>query len=244
MIRIAICDDEAIFLDQVKTLLEKYAKESKLPMVVNPEYYSSPEWLRDSILDGEHFDVFLLDIEMPNLDGISLSQFIRRHFPESIIIFLTSHTDFSFIQAGFKVSALRYISKFDIQDALLEALNEAASLLQVNSTKHLVLSHYNDTVRIPYNNIIYVQRVMRYLEITVIDQPEPYRSSYGLRDLFSKLNDPRFVYIERSCFVNLDYVTRLTSSVIHLKSGETLPISRKLLPKLKSTILKLWGGHE
>ena len=63
-----------------------------------------------------------------------------------------------------------------------------------------------------------------------------------MAEVYQKLDDLRFVYVERGCFVNLDYVFRISGSEIILKNGDKLAVSRNLLPKVKQTIFHLWGG--
>ena len=57
----------------------------------------------------------------------------------------------------------------------------------------------------------------------------------------SILNDPRFIFVDRSYFVNLDYAKELCGDSIIMLNGEALPVSRPMMPKVKEAILSLWG---
>ena len=81
---------------------------------------------------------------------------------------------------------------------------------------------------------------MRFLEIYTVRQGVV-TTGRGVKEIFEKIGDNRFVFISRSSFVNLDHVRRLSDSEIELDTGERLPISRKMLPGVKATILKVWG---
>lgn len=100
--------------------------------------------------------------------------------------------------------------------------------------------HYHDVARVAYHEIIYVIRVMRYLEIHTVRQGV-LTTGRGIKDTFAQLQDNRFVFIGRSCFVNLDHVLQLSESEIELDTKERLPVSRKMLPGVKVTILQVWG---
>lgn len=241
MLRMAICDDEEFFLDKSDLLIRNYNKTRTEEANIIAEKHKSPQILLDNVTDGDKYDIFLLDIEMPEMDGLSLARQIKENLPRAAIIFLTSHDELNYAQESFKVNALRYICKLNMEETLPEALDAAIHEMQKTHTRYLTVTHYNDSIRVAYDDIIYVQRVKRVLEINIKDQ-EPLQDRHGLMELYGKLDDPRFVYIERSCFVNLDYVLRIAESQVWLKGGEKLPVSRKMLPSLRATILNLWGG--
>lgn len=236
MYHVAICDDESIFIDKISGLLQQYAKRKKLIFQLNT--FADPSALRDEIADGSIYDIYLLDVEMPGLDGFSLAKQIKDSQPLAPILFLTSHIEMS--REGYKVDALRYVSKLSLEQELTEALD--AALTEVNKTEksYLTVTYYHDIVRIPYDEIIYVQRVMRYLEIHTSRQGIV-NTGRGIKEIFEKIGDERFVFINRSCFVNLDHVQQLSESFIKVDTDENLPISRKMLPGVKSTILQVWG---
>ena len=62
-----------------------------------------------------------------------------------------------------------------------------------------------------------------------------------LKDIFEEIKDPRFIFIDRSCFVNLDHVVRITDNEVYLQDDHILPVSRRMVPIVKTALLKLWG---
>ena len=213
MIKLAICDDDALIMNKAEALIQAFNRTHKEEVNYSVEKYSSPQTLCDDVLEGKVFDVFLLDMEMPEMSGVSLAGKIREQIPSCGIIFLSSHTEFQFTQEGYKVQALRYVSKLVMETALTEALEAAIKAHQKGEDSYYTFSHYSDVVRIPLGEILYVHRVKRMA-----------------------------VFVDRSCFVNLNQIMSLAENEVTLKNGEKLPVSRKMLPVVKSTILKLWGG--
>lgn len=63
MIKIAICDDEPIFVSNNKTIVEQFIKRKK--EIVTIDEYFNGEFLLADIQEGAFFDLILLDIEMP-----------------------------------------------------------------------------------------------------------------------------------------------------------------------------------
>lgn len=236
MYHVAICDDEVVFIDKISELLQKYAKKKKFNFQLHT--FSDPSALQDEIMDGSVYNIYLLDVEMPGLDGFSLAKLIRNVQPLVPILFLTSHIEMS--REGYKVDALRYVSKLSLNEELIEALDAALTEAEKVEKNFLTVTYYHDIVRIPYDEILYVQRVMRYLEIHTCRQGTV-NTGRGIKEIFKKIGDERFVFISRSCFVNLDHVQQLSEAFIKMDSDESLPISRKMLSGVKSTILQVWG---
>ena len=71
--RIAICDDDPIELQNISTFIEEYFKSKNLPF--NCRSFSSSTELANTA-PGE-FDLYLLDVLMPALNGIELAKEIR-----------------------------------------------------------------------------------------------------------------------------------------------------------------------
>ena len=90
--KIAICDDDRNELLQIQTLLDLYAQERQMEFIVK-EYHSSFELA--SAAANETFQIYLLDVLMPVLNGIDLAREIRLMDKAADIIFLTSSPEFA-----------------------------------------------------------------------------------------------------------------------------------------------------
>lgn len=175
---------------------------------------------------------------MPELNGMELAQQIRTYLPASIIIFLTSHSEFSL--EGYKFGVLRYIPKLDLSRRLPEALAAAQKEFSKLETSFLTVRHYTDVMRIPYQEIVYVRHVLRNSQIITLNLGMM-KDNRGLKAIHEQLNDERFIYIDRSTFVNLDHVRQIKGSEVILRNMERLPISRQMLAKVKYAINCMWG---
>lgn len=81
-----------------------------------------------SFLDAnEEFDIVLMDIEMPVMDGFEAIERYKTRFSDTIIIILTTHDDLA--KKGFIFEAFRYIDKPSMVSELPEALKSAARKL-------------------------------------------------------------------------------------------------------------------
>lgn len=241
MIKLAICDDEPVFLNQAERIIQEFNQSRKSEYNFKTVLYSSPRVLWDDISDGERFDVYVLDVEMDEVDGITLSEKIRSIVPNPILVFLSSHTEFPIVRESFKVNALRYVSKIFIENSLPEALSAALEELHKRESSCYLLTYYSNVTRIPYDDIVYVHRVKRMTEIVTVNYGNP-QIKKTLSDLFDELQSDRFIFVDKGCFVNADHIIKISDSIIVLRNGERIAVSRKKLPIVKSTLIHLWGG--
>lgn len=241
MIRLAVCDDEKDLLNEVEQLVSNYNQNRSSEGKITVSTFLSPKALLANVGDGDDYDVYLLDIEMPDMDGLTLARSIRQIQEYAVIVFLTSHSSMAFTVETVKLGVIRYVNKLNMEDTLPEALDVSIHKVEEQMSKYLLVTHYHDITRIPFQDIMYAHRVKRLTEI-VLKSGRTVTDGRSLSTVYETLNDLRFVYIEQGCFVNLDFITRITGSEVILKNGEKLAISRNYLPKVKATIFQLWGG--
>ena len=106
MIRIAVCDDEVIFVrclrDMVEALFEKQGMEFQCFV-----YTNAPELIQAH--RKEEFQLLFLDIDMPEMSGMELAAEIRAMNSAAALIFVSSHSDFVF--ESFQFQPFRFLRK-------------------------------------------------------------------------------------------------------------------------------------
>lgn len=237
MIRIALCDDNKEDMLQLHQKIIEWYRENSKNQSVSITEYSDSVYLSSVIDAGDSHDVFFLDVEMPKDDGFQLADKIRNKLPAAIIVFLTSHSELA--PDGYKFRALRYVSKLVLSQKLPEALEAVQKEFSALESGYLVVPHYTDALRIPYNEILYVQHILRSSQIYTLRQGV-IKDNRGLKTIYSVIGDKRFIYIDRSTFVNIDFIRELKGNEIILRTGESLAISRPMLANVKETIVRMW----
>lgn len=235
MIRIALCDDNKEDMLQLHQKIIEWYRENSKNQSVSITEYSDSVYLSSVIDAGDSHDVFFLDVEMPKVDGFQLADKIRNKLPAAIIVFLTSHSELA--PDGYKFRALRYVSKLVLSQKLPEALEAVQKEFSALESGYLVVPHYTDALRIPYNEILYVQHILRSSQIYTLRQGV-IKDNRGLKTIYSVIGDKRFIYIDRSTFVNIDFIRELKGNEIILRTGESLAISRPMLANVKETIVE------
>ncbi len=237
MIRITICDDNTHELSLIEQRVNLVMSQFHQPYMVFS--FSSSVNLLYEIRDNRISDIYLVDVSMPEVNGFQLAEEIRTHIPDAIIIFITSHSEQASI--GYRYKALRYVDKNRLEEDLYEAMECAVKELERQIEKNITVYRYNDVWKIPYSNIVFVSRTARQLEINTTTQGIII-DNRGIQELYDLLNDDRFLFIDRSCFVNIDYASQISGYTLKVSTGHVLPISRRSLRNVKSTIVKYWGN--
>lgn len=125
---IAIVDDEPVFLKQLHNRL----REMKLPDCEIHEFTSGRDLL--SFYVKGMYEVIILDVEMPDLNGLQTAERIRQIDNSVIISFLTNYAEFA-VQ-GYDVGAFRYILKNQPELSIIE--NSATGRDDVVQIKYIV----------------------------------------------------------------------------------------------------------
>lgn len=242
MFKIAICDDEKEMLERMERLLVRYEKDrEETEILVKP--FRSSFLLEQNIEEGARYDLYILDMVMPERTGIEIGKAIRKYDEDAGIIYLTSSPDFALDAYG--VLAQRYLLKPIQEEKVYEALDYALSHKAMHQ-KFFVMKTPEGTVRINYNDIDYVESVSRTMQVHLDDGSAItsicLRKSFedGVREL---LDDGGYVQIHKSYLVNIAKIKRLQQGNLEMESGKELPISKNRQTEVKRIYLKYMTGY-
>lgn len=226
--KFAICDDEATVIEYVSGIVTDWAKENGHDVQLRT--FSSAENFLFSYEDENDYDVLLLDVEMGEMDGVSLAKTIRKKNETVQIVFITGYSEY--ISEGYEVSALHYLMKPVKKEKLYEVLNRAAEKIQKNE-RMLILEISGETIRIPFHEVRYVDVNANYV---TIHGKEEYTVKKTLGDIQKEL-DERFFKVGRSSIVNLNMVQRVTKTDAYLSDGSMIPLPRGAYEPLNRAII-------
>ena len=86
-----------------------------------------------------------------------------------------------------------------------------------------------------------MRHVLRHTQIAT-ENDQIIKDGRGLKEIHGLLDDSRFIFIERSTFINVDHLRQIKGNEVILRNGLHLPISRQMLTKVKETVNRLWMG--
>lgn len=227
--RIAICDDRQEDREYVRQLTARWAQQ-RGNQVEMTEFCSAEQFLFSC--PQPDFDLLLLDIEMGEMDGVSLAKQVRRTNELMQIVFITGYSDY--ITEGYEVAALHYLMKPVKEEKLFAVLDHAVERLHKN-TKVLTLETAEEMVRVPLYQVSALEVQRNYV---TVHARQDYTVKKSLSELMEQL-DERFFRVGRSAVVNLNDISRVTRSDIYLTDGRSIPLPRGAYDKLNRAIIHM-----
>ena len=215
MIKIAICDDEISFVDCIEKMLKEYGKNTVQSFVIKK--YTKPLYLMDSL--KEDFQIFFLDIEMPCLNGVELTEIIRKYDERSIIIFVTSHGEY--IAQGYEYDVQNYITKPITQIQINCEMNRALRKLGTYNQKYIAVKNSNGFMKLFLSDIEYIETKDRNVLFHCTNGRQEI-GHFKMQELEEKLNDYPFVRCHNGIIVNVDYIEAIHEFTVTLLSGEQI----------------------
>ena len=152
--KIAICDDDSRCLEHVLDLLHDYDEECK-DHTLEPVRFSSPEELLTTTKQGVFYDIYLLDIMMPHINGIQLGEALRATGSEGKIIYLTSSKEYAL--DSFRIRAFHYLIKPVEKAPFFQVLDEALHSIQIKRDKGMIIKTKEGTSRLTFDSILYAK---------------------------------------------------------------------------------------
>ena len=223
-----IVDDEPPARNRLRDVLSDC--KDKLPLEIIGEASNGSEALER--LTELSVDVVLLDIRMPQMDGIELSQHLLKLPRPPVIIFTTAYDDYAI--KAFELHAVDYLLKPIRQERLLEALTRARGAVPVkkevlqelsNEPRKNLSSHERGKIfLIPIGQVLYLRAELKYITVRTIER------EYLIEESLSALEKEfanRFVRIHRNCLVAKDAIEGF------VRGGEDSAESAGWMVKLK-----------
>lgn len=220
--RVAICDDEKFFREELRSVLFAYKAERRLHMDVY--LYSSGEAL---LAERKVFDMVFLDYQMPGMDGMAAARELRRRNLTCSIVFVTSYPEFVF--EAFEVQPYRFLRK-PITAEQTETLMTGFIREQKKLAPITVMAD-GELVTIPSKDILYLEGAGKYCIIRTVT--ETYNSSKTLAQVHALLPQHCFYRSHKSYVINLYSIHSFEKGIAKLTNGENATIGRSKMGEFK-----------
>lgn len=227
MIKIAVAEDKPSNIEQIKFYLQKIQKEVDLEIKVN--FYTDGKLLVDKYKMS--YDILILDIDMPNLDGMSAAKEIRKIDEDVTIIFLTKMAQYAI--KGYEVRAIDFLLK-PINYSLF-SMKLKDIIYEVNSNNDIpVILTVSKSMRKIMASDIYYMEVSNH-KLIVHTKKEVIKACGTLSNMEDKLREHNFVRCNSGFLVNLQHVVAIEKNSVKVGDDELI-ISR---PKRKEFLREL-----
>lgn len=215
--RIAVCDDNPKELERIKGC---FCRIQGYDLVCS--YFDSTSTVME-ILKTENslYDLYILDIEMPGMNGLKLAKSIREKDSRALFVFLTSYT--RYMKDVFDVVTFDFIEKPISDEKLLQILERAATYLNITS-QHFSFGYRASRYSLKYDRILYIEKKGRQALIHTFE--DVYKTNMTLEEIWKQLNPKSFVHIHSSYIINLYNLDRKDNEIAIMRNGEKLHITK------------------
>lgn len=231
--RIAVADDQKEFVDMINEEVRKFYNKKGLICKIK-SYDSSNTLLFD--LEEMNFDIYILDVEMPGLNGLQIAEKIRKYSTGAYIIFITSHTKYAL--DAFDVQAYKYILKKQINTKLADALEEIEEKLELDAKEYYIVNTKARYEKIYYKDILYIYKEGK--NSVIVKNNESTFTRNSIQYVYKDLDHSQFIFIDRGCIVNIVHVMKIYSNEVYIRNGEKLLVSRAHVNEVKEHVHKYW----
>ena len=232
--KIAICDDENKCLERAVSAAEKYAKQNPEKSIAFSSF-SHPDDLISSCEKTGGYDIYILDVVMPDMNGIQLGENLRELGFNGKIIYLTSSKEYSL--DAFRVKAFEYLVKPIEDESFFKAVDDAIEAIAEKNDKYKLVKTKDRSIKLSYDSIMYAELTKRaicyYLTKGKTVESVTLRSSFP--EACSELmQDRRFFLCSQSMLVNLDHITEVEYEAVVFGDTYKAFLGQKACRKLRS----------
>ncbi len=198
MVRIAIVEDDASYLKQLKEYLLRYEQESGKNFHISV-FHDGAEIAKkyDPV-----YDIILMDIEMRRMDGMTAAELIRRKDTEVVIIFITNMPQYA--MKGYTVEAMDYVLKPISYYAFTQRIDRAIQRMRRRDKKFIAVNHQSGMIKLDVSQITYIE--VQDHDLMYHTPQGSYNAKGTLTEAEQMLGSSKFFRCNKGYLVNLEYV--------------------------------------
>lgn len=243
MYRISVCDDNSTELEKICSIINDYTDENNINAEINA-FASGRELLEFEGAD-RYADIYILDIIMPDMNGVQLGKAIRRKNSEAFIIFLTTSKDYAL--ESYSVKAFSYLIKPAVKENLTAELADCFSRIS-KPPERFALKCSSGVISVRADDIVYIE-YYNHRMIYRLAGGKTVESTY-FRETFDSMivdfiKNGSFIKSSASYLVNMKHIKIVNTSEFIMSDGTALTITRKYAEARKKYIdYELNGGEQ
>lgn len=233
MIRIAIAEDDPQAAAEICGYIDDFSRETgqSLSTTVYPD---GEKLVADY---NAQYDILLLDVDMPVMDGMTAAQTIRRMDQAVVILFITNMPQYA-IQ-GYAVDALDYVLKPLSSFSFKQRLQRALLRVKNRTVSFITISSKSGTMKIEAGDVSYVESQGHTLQYHT--RNGDYQVSGTMQAAEEELVPLGFFRINKGCLVNLERVDGVQDNCVLIQQ-ERIPLSRGRKAEFLQVLTDFIGG--
>jgi len=218
VIRVGIVEDDAASAHLLVDYLHRYENE-------HGESFTVSTFTDGAQLVSKYrpdYDILLLDVLMPELDGFEAAERIRLVDSDVVIVFITNMAQYAI--RGYEVEALSYLLKPVPYFAFSQQMRRSIARVRSRQPDYLTISTNGELVRLDTAQIVYIESIKHRIIVHGTDRT--YSFFGALKNLDDELAGRGFFRSNNCYLVNLRHVTSICQNACVLTGGHDLMVSR------------------
>lgn len=195
--------------------------------------------LLDKIENGKKYDIYFLDIEMPEMNGLELAKKIRTIQKNAYIVFITAYEKYVIQSYDVKIQTYQYILKEKVRKMLPEVLCMIETELEKEKDEYYIIQNTLHYEKIKITDIIYMYKENK--NSLFVTSSGICKERKALRKVVKELNKAEFIFVDPGRVVNIRYIQRISGDKIFLVNNMELYASRVNMKKVKKAISEYWS---
>ncbi len=218
--RMLIVEDDDAEAAALAAVVERYASERGIAIT------QVREMVAFSLVElAPDFDVILLDIDLPGINGMEAAEDMRDRGVQTPLIFVTNLAQYAV--HGYAVDALDFVVKPVTWGSVSMALDKALRVVSRDCGANIVLRTRDEVAVIARRDLVYVEVRSHDLLYHEAGRDEPALAHGSLSAVERELADGPFVRISSSCLVNMEHIRRVRHDSLLVSDGSELWFSRR-----------------
>lgn len=226
MIRIGVCDDNAVILQNICNIIEDAFNDYTDDFEVLS--YTSGSLLFKAYMQ-DRFDVIFLDIDMPKMSGFDVAKMLRDDFSSCFIIFVTSHSELVYESMDFQpFHFIRKNCSIPLEDSIEEIVKKLMTHMKQNE-KIILEDDVSGRCAAYIRDIVYMESDRHYVKYYIKGKDIPIRMRIGINECEEKYREYDFVRIHKRYLINIRYLSKLDNRIDEVLIGSLnirLPMSK------------------
>ena len=215
--RILICDDEPEYTAILHRHIDVYMKSKGKDCIIDT--VSDPKQI---IQNDIVYQLVFLDIQMDDIDGLSLAKVLKERNNKVVIFFVTSFNHYQ--DDAMDLRAFRFFEKPIAPERLYAGLEKAMEYIDESYIDFYIYAN-NEHRQILTDDVIYVERGNR--QVTLVTTHGNYITRETFDDWCNMLQNSFFYRVHKSFLVNLHYVTRYKYTELFVHDSIRIPIASR-----------------
>lgn len=236
-IKVAMCDDNTKALPIIAGAAKSAFHDRGVAAEIT--LFSSGEKLLAS-LESVHYQLILLDIEMPKMDGIAVGKKLRAMGNDTKIVFVSEAE--SRVFESFQVQPLSFVRKSNFLNDITDLVDlYLRTCSREEAGENLELPARSGVVIVKSRTVRYIEGSGNYQMLYIDGKQEGVEVKSTMDKLEQQTEPLGFIRVHKGFLVNYQYIHRVTPGEIILSDGTRIPVGRSHAGEVKAKFLSLMG---